>query len=80
MSALKPTRHYVERAVERGISQTEVRDVLLDLKADTPIGEAARRLLAAGEPIVFRRRGIALVLAGVGADVRIVTTYRSGKR
>ena len=70
------TRHYVDRAIERGISQAEVRDVLREVESDTPFGRGARELLSAGQTVTVRRRGVALVLACNGADVRIVTTFR----
>ena len=76
VAVVRLTRHYVDRAIERGISQAEVREVLQEVEGDTPFGRGARELLASGQTVTIRRRGVALVLAGSGADVRIVTTFR----
>ena len=77
---MKNTRHFIARAVERRICDAEIREVLTDVRADGRFAAALADLLDRGETIAAGRRGVVLVLAPAVDDVRVLTTYRRGKR
>ncbi len=77
---MRVTRHFVERAEERAICAAEVREALHDVREDTRKATAIADLLASGETVRVRARGIALVLAPAEGEPLIVTTYRRAKR
>lgn len=77
---MRSTRHFIARAEERTICDAEIREVLRDVRADDRKAAAVADLLASGETLRVRARGVALVLAPAEGEPLIVTTYRSGKR